>query len=250
MSLIDTFDSKTEEIVKPSSMLMSFESVSDTVVAAFQREIVEIAINRYGAKQIGEMSGYFSTAVYDVKYKGVRVTLYQTIPGAPLTVSLLERFIAKGGRKFIFFGSCGVLDADIAAGRLIVPTAAYRDEGTSYHYAPPGDYQEIRTANKLTSILNTLDIPYVKGKTWTTDAIFRETRGNMLKRKNDGCLTVEMECAAIMAAAQFRDVDAYQFLYAADNLDSKEWDRRILGAPAADVYETCLLTALEIAVYI
>ena len=37
-----------------------------------------------------------------------------------------------GAEKFLFFGSAGVLDRELAAGHLIIPTAAYRDEGTRH----------------------------------------------------------------------------------------------------------------------
>jgi uridine phosphorylase len=93
-------------------------------------------------------------------------------------------------------------------------------------------------------------LPYVNGKTWTTDAIFRETKGNMEKRRSEGCITVEMECASIMAVAQFRNVEAYQFLYAADCLDGVEWDARTFGNLPQDDREKFLRIAVEVAVNI
>jgi uridine phosphorylase len=143
-----------------------------------------------------------------------------------------------------------VLDRVLAAKSFIIPTAVYRDEGISYHYAPPSDYMEVPTTQKLADILSELKLPHVSGKTWTTDAIYRETRGNMEKRKNDGCITVEMECASIMAVAQFRSAEVYQYLYAADSLDEVEWDARTLGSLTQDARENFLRIALEVAVRI
>jgi len=77
---------------------------------------------------------------------------------------LLEEVIAKGGKKFVFFGSCGTLDKELPAGHLIVPVAAYRDEGTSYHYAPVSDYIEIETAERVSEILSELNLPHVRVK--------------------------------------------------------------------------------------
>ena len=168
--------------------------------------------------------------------------------GGAGTVLRLEMMIAWGVKKFVLFGSCGVLDRDIADGHLIVPTAAYRDEGTSYHYAKAGDCIEITTADKLAEIMTELKLPYIRGKTWTTDALFRETRNNMFKRKAEGYLTVEMECASYMAAGQFRGVDVYQYLYAADNLDAAEWEMRSLGSETSlSENEKHVLIALDIA---
>jgi uridine phosphorylase len=113
---------------------------------------------------------------------------------------------------------------------------------------PASDYIEIKTADKLSDIMTEVKLPHVKGKTWTTDAFFRETQNNMLKRKAEGCLTVEMECASVMAAGQFRGVGVYQYLYAQDNLDATEWEIRSLGSetPLSED-EKYMLIALDIA---
>ena len=38
-----------------------------------------------------------------------------------------------------------------------------------------------------------------------------------------------MECSALAAVAQFRGKNMFTFFYAADNLDTDEWDSRSLG---------------------
>ena len=75
--------------------------------------------------------------------------------------------------------------------------------------------------------MKSVGINYVKGKTWTTDAFYRETRGNFEKRKNDGCISVEMECAAVQAMCDFRNLNAYFFFTSGDLLDAPKWDARI-----------------------
>ncbi|MEM7113382.1 MAG: nucleoside phosphorylase [Chloroflexota bacterium] len=75
--------------------------------------------------------------VYLYSVGGHQVALLHQGMGAPLAAFLLEELIAMGGRKFIACGGAGVLDQTIAMGHLLVPTAAIRDEGTSYHYLPP-----------------------------------------------------------------------------------------------------------------
>lgn len=68
--------------------------------------------------------------------------------------------------------------------------------------------------------------PYVKGKTWTTDAIYRETVNNVEKRKADGCISVEMECAALQAMCDFKELNLYTFFTSGDLLDDPQWDAR------------------------
>jgi uridine phosphorylase len=121
-----------------------------------------------------------------------------------------------------------VLQEDIAVGHVLVPTSAVRDEGTSYHYLPPG--REVSaSAEAVAAIEATLRDEGVADrltKTWTTDAIYRETPEKIRRRKEEGCVTVEMEAAAFFAVAQFRGVSFGQILYGGDDLSGAEWDSR------------------------
>ena len=74
-------------------------------------------------------------------------------------------------------------------------------------------------------------MPYVKGKTWTTDgAVPGNAAERCRRRRDEGCLTVEMEAAAFFAVAQFRDVVFGQLLYSGDeprwvkNGIRRQWD--------------------------
>ena len=48
-------------------------------------------------------------------------------------------------------------------------------------------------------------------KRWTTDAYYRETRKKVIRRKSQGAICVEMECAGMQAACDFRGTDFFQF---------------------------------------
>jgi uridine phosphorylase len=118
---------------------------------------------------------------------------------------------------------------NLAMGQVVIPTAAVRDEGTSYHYLP-ASREVAPTADAVEAIVRTLDahgIPHVAGKTWTTDGVYRETRERVRRRVAEGCLTVEMEAAAFFAVAQFRGVSFGQMLYAGDDLSGEAWDGRM-----------------------
>ena len=250
MSIIDAFDDKTDAVINPSQIAPLITDFPKVAVVAFGERMITALHEHFDPVYIDEMVACVSIPIYKICFEEKDIAVYCSTVGGPAAGGLLEEMISKGCEKFVFFGSCGVLDRALAAKSLIVPTAAYRDEGTSYHYAPPSDYIEIPTAVKLTRILSDLKLPHVSGKTWTTDAIYRETRGNMEKRKSEGCITVEMECASIMAVAQFRGVEVYQYLYAADSLDDVEWDARTLGSLTQDAREKFLRIAFEVAVRI
>jgi uridine phosphorylase len=125
-------------------------------------------------------------------------------------------------------GGCGVLLKNMELGKLVVVNAAVRDEGVSYHYLPPARevLADPDVVEVIQGVLDEKDIPYLLGKTWTTDAPYRETRRRIKTRREEGCLTVEMEAAGLMAVAQFRKVPFGQILYAGDDLSGEAWDNR------------------------
>lgn len=133
---------------------------------------------------------------------------------------------------------------------FIIPTDAYRDEGTSYHYLPASDFVEVASAKKLAEIFEKEEVPYELTKTWTTDALFKETKEKMRNRVECGCNVVEMECASIMAAAKSRGFKAYQFLYTDDTLESEKWDIKTLKEDRTFILKECLNIALEVTKYI
>ena len=247
MSIIDSFDLSTNAILEPSCLAKPIENFPETVIVTFKSEIIEELIKNYNATIINKLSGGFIIPIYKINYHGKEIAMYQTLIGGAGTAGLLEEVIVKGARKILFFGSCGTLDKSLSEGHLILPTEAYRDEGVSYHYMPESDYVSVKTADKLSKIFDELELPYIMSKTWTTDALYRETEKNMKARKSEGCLTVDMECASIMAVSEFRGIEAYQFLYAEDNLDASQWEARSMGRLSQNEFEKYLNIAIEVA---
>ena len=249
MSLFDTFDPDSEEIVK-FEYQRSFHPVGgfpETVIMTFKEETFQALEHVCPTEVIATLREGRDVPIYRLNWNGRNIGILQTLIGGAGTAGLLEEALAMGAKKVLLYGSCGVLDSALVAGHFILPIAAYRDEGTSYHYLPVSDYVDIPTAQRLGEIFDELNLPYVKGRVWTTDAFYRETRNNMEKRRADGCIAVDMECASAMAVGQFRGAEVYQFLYAEDSLDGEAWDSRTMGKVPASDYETYLRVALEAA---
>ena len=86
---------------------------------------------------------------------------------------MLEEVIALGCGRFVAGGGAGVLEPEVALGHVMVPTAAVRDEGTSYHYLAPSSTVE-PSPEAMAAIESTLrrrGTPHRCAPTWTTDAI-------------------------------------------------------------------------------
>lgn len=190
-----------------------------------------------------------SVPVYQIIYKNTPIAFYLSRVGAPACIAGIEEIIALGAKKIVLFGSCGVLD-NSADNKIIIPTSAVRDEGTSYHYLKATDevFADQNSINKMTKCLENCGYPYIKGKTWTTDAIYRETESVIAERKKARCICVEMECAAALAVTQFREIPFAQFLYSADNLDSPKWEPRDLTEYGLSNAEKYMVLAFECAI--
>ena len=160
--------------------------------------------------------------------------------------------IAVGCRYFIVCGGAGALHKDLTLGHFVVVSSALRDEGTSFHYLPPGrriqaDPEARRT---LEAVLTSQHAPYVSGLTWTTDAPYRETSNKIAARRDEGCLTVEMEAAALAAIARFRGVPLAQVVYCGDDLSGSSWDHRFwqsLSDVREDLFDLTATAALALA---
>jgi uridine phosphorylase len=250
MGIIETFDDTTEEILKPSLIAKKVEGFPEIVIVTFNKKTLDVFLKNNNTEIISTVKAGMEIPIYKTEYKGKKIAFYMTLVGGSATVGILEEIIVKGGKKILLFGSAGSLDKNITDGHIIIPSSAYRDEGTSYHYvsAQAGDFIEIKTAKHLLKIFSEIGVPTIEGKTWTTDAIYRETYKNKELRKEAGCITVEMECASVMAMAEFRKADIFQFLYTADNLDCKEWESRLLGNMPQDIREKYVRIALEVSI--
>lgn len=248
MTLFHSFDQNKRAVLNPEDIIKKVEGFPETVVVTFKQQILDIALELFESEKIAKMNLGADVPVYKINYNGRTLAFFKAVMGASGAASLMEEAIAMGGKKFVFFGSCGTLDGSIDAGDFIVPTAAFRDEGTSYHYLEPEAYVAVDTAPKTAEILRELGLHITETKTWTTDGLYRETKRNMDNRVAEGCKVVDMECASFMAVGKFREVEVYQYLYAEDNLDDVKWDPRTLGKVPKNVSEMYLKVALEIAV--
>lgn len=225
------FDPARRAVINPEDHLKPLEAVSGCVLTFFHDEVRRIAAGNDVACLAELRSQMGSHPVYALPVGDRIVGLCALGVGAPLAAGMLEELIALGFDRFMVCGGAGVLDSTIDRGRLIVPDRAVRQEGTSYHYAPMDaearPSPEARTA--LEAALGRAGANYLVGATWTTDAFYRETHDLVRRRREEGCVAVEMEAAALFAVAEYRGVHLAQVLYGGDDVSQETWDPRGWG---------------------
>ncbi len=148
--------------------------------------------------------------------------------GCPACAGNLDLFHAMGITKVMFCGGGGVLDPDIEVGQILVVDGAIRDEGFSYQYIAPSRVIDTDPAltDRISRYLEENGVPHLRGLTWTTDAIFRETADRISRRRAEGAKIVEMEQAGCIAVAQFRGFDYGALIYGGDDLSGETWSDR------------------------
>ena len=251
--LLEEFENVPAIIEPTDRSLLSGGEICDTIILSFNGEILERVKQIDGVYEGGyltNLNGKLPWYIYEKD--GSKVAVSMATIGAPMVVGLLEELKARGFNNFIVLGSCGVLDQSIQADKIILPSSALRDEGTSYHYAPASDEIAYERSLLLTmeNALDKAGVEHIRTKSWTTDAFYRETAAKVKRRLAAGARVVDMEASAIMAWAQYRQANVYQFFYTADYVDhhNHEWDarREDRKADAMTFFEIALVIAQEL----
>lgn len=223
------YDTEEQAVLMPGNQLNN--KFTECVVMLFMEPEIEDYVASHKCEIVGEFVSITKIyKVYKTLYKGKEITFCQAPLGGAGAVQIMEQLIKGGAKKIIATGCCGSLVED-TEGDYFIPTAALRQEGTSYHYLPPEREVEL-DEEAIVAIEKALlknERKYRKCKTWTTDGFYRETKEMILYRKEEGYAVVEMECASMAACAKMRNVVFGQLLFTADSLvgtdnhDERNW---------------------------
>lgn len=163
------------------------------------------------------------------------------VVGAPYAVMMLETLISWGAQKILFLGWCGALTRDVSFGDLVIPTAAFIDEGTSRHYTnawsgdddakggrlyPNGEDRSLPSPGFLDGVARQFPVEASSvhhGPIWSTDGIYRETAQKVRHYRSQGALAVEMEVSALFTVGRARQVDVGAILVVSDDLSELRW---------------------------
>jgi uridine phosphorylase len=135
---------------------------------------------------------------------GQEVGIVGRVVGASFAVLVAEELFASGCRQLVSLTSAGQIVPSGPPPYFVIIDRALRDEGTSYHYAPPSEFAEAcpRLVAKAASAMRGRSPRTVVGASWTTDAPFRETAEAIEAARMKGILAVEMEAAALYTFAR------------------------------------------------
>lgn len=141
--------------------------------------------------------------------------------GAPNHCAILEDFIANGIKNAVIVGTAGGVSENLKIGDTVICTGAYKDEGTSYHYDNI-NRKSLPDYYLMNSLLEKFP-DSISGDSWTTDAPYRETSGEIEYFRSKNVLTVEMEASAHFTVSKYRNISSACYFAISDvfTCDSK-----------------------------
>lgn len=219
------FDDNKDAKINPTSFADKLFN-TDKLIITFFPEVMDKLVNEGKITLEETIGGENPVFLYRFLDADILITLGQV--GCPACAGNLDLFHAMGITRVMFCGGGGVLDKNIEVGQILVVEGAIRDEGFSYHYIAPSRYIYTNpgTTAIITQYLEKNSISYIRGLTWTTDAIFRETPDKISRRKEEGAKIVEMEQAGCIAVSQFRGFEYGALIYGGDDVSQDEWSNR------------------------
>jgi len=231
---VDFFDPDREGIVRAKEMVKRFTasrgvresdlSLPSLAIVTFSRRVLEGLVRVFGGIKSGPWLGrnpnLFLAAVDERS-----LVLTKSPLGAPIAAILLEELVAFGVRRAVFLGHCGSIQDDVGLGEIVLPAQVVREDGTSYHYLPGGAEckPDSRLLDRLQQWLQQTGIPARRGRTWTTDALYRETQGKIERYRSEGVLAVDMEVSGLFAVGAARMVEIVALLLVSDQFSSDAW---------------------------
>lgn len=193
-------------------------------IAKYLDNAVQIAQNR-------EYNTYTGTLL------GEKVSVVSTGIGGPSAAIAMEELIRCGAHTFIRIGTSGGIDLKVMGGDLCIASGAVRAEGTSREYIPlqypaVADFDVVCALRDAAAELST-DTDgnrYHVGVVHSKDSFYGEIEPEQMPVGDElsqhwksyvscGCLTSEMECAALFSVAIARRVRAGAVLTALWNVE-------------------------------
>ena len=226
------FDLNKKAVIEPGVGNLQYKFHEKLLFAFVPDDEIKSFLDKHSHKTLGKFKTVsFRPKVYEVKINNQLITLCQAPVGASASTKFLDWLINYGVKQVLSVGNAGALD-NLPENTMFVPQEAIRGEGTSFYYKEPSKIIALdkNFVRRVENEIKNLGFQYEKGTTWTTDGFFRETPNQVLQAKKLGAKTVEMECSALAACAEFRNISFAQILFTADSLaDMDNYDKRNWG---------------------
>ncbi|WP_103020340.1 nucleoside phosphorylase [Salinibacter altiplanensis] len=168
----------------------------------------------------------YHTTLYETVLEGRTIGVLDRAVGSSFAVLVAEQLFAAGCKLLLSITSAGQIVPQGEPPYFVFIEEALRDEGTSPHYRPPSSYASLDPAlrARFEDAFAPVPVPVHAGRSWTTDAPYRETETAIAAARDEGILAVEMEAAALYAFAEAREQSVVCFAHVTNQMAVEEGD--------------------------
>jgi purine-nucleoside phosphorylase len=163
--------------------------------------------------------------MYTGDYAGTKITSINGGRFSADTGITTEILCNAQPKAMIRIGSCGSLSDDIRIGDLIVIDNAICGDGVTPYYVNDKDFEpqsDKALSDTLFKIAKASGINTHRGKTWSTDAILRETREHVGNAIGKGAIAVDMVTSTFLTICQQYNIPATAIMAVSDHIISGE----------------------------
>lgn len=218
-----------EEAIFSSEIFWKYKKISEDnpppfiMLLCFSDSLFNMMISKYKNKKINGLFGdlrVFKTFNYKIGILG------KFGIGGPVTAVLTEDLKQWGVKIVISLGLGSSIQNTVRIGDFIIVEKALRDEGTSFHYESSQEYafpsEELLKKISTNITFKNLQVHY--GSVWTTDAIYRETKSEVLTYQSKNILAVEMETATLYTVGKYCNIQCISIIGVSDSIASLKWE--------------------------
>ena len=204
--ITDAFDN-SEVLFGTKDFYGEQKHLCDKCMIVFSEQIFEYMLDTYEHQEVGVIrccNGITPVYVFDIE--GMKIAGYLSHIGSALAGGdVIDVNWLTGAVKFIMFGSAGSLDSGLTTGKFVIPTHSYREEGLSYHYAPPADYIEVKNAKTVKAIFDELKLPNVLEKSGQRMQYIGKQKPNLMREKKRAALLWRWNLPEFRQSVTFMD---------------------------------------------
>lgn len=216
------------------------------LVAGDPARVTRMAALLDDAERVGSSREYLT---YTGTHRGTRVSVVSHGVGAAGAAIAFEELCRGGASHIIRVGTAGGLDPSIAAGAVVVATAAVRADGVTPRLIP-SEYPAVADAWLVAALQRALHeqrldpvagIVLTEGNFYPSPVLPKD----LAMWRDAGAVAVEMEVAALLTIASLNRVRAAAVL-AIDGNPLAAGDEKMLGYdPSRDTVEKAVVAAIN-----
>ncbi len=195
----------------------------DVIVCGDPARVTRISKHLDGAVLLGEKREY---RTYQGQLAGLMVTVTSHGIGAPGAAIAFEELIAAGAKRIVRVGTCGGLQPALAAGDLVVATAAVDSTGYG-RFAVPNGFPAVADPDLVVALRRAAGEngrSYHSGIVLTSDVFYDGIQPSLpvyQTMSQANVMAVEMECAALFIIGSLRGVSTGAILAVDGNVLGK-----------------------------